>query len=205
MNQRKDGTIWLNQSSLFHVFATESSCSAERHNSALLMCVHQDVTGLSEEQCLERNAHAEELKSIIQGCLSTSNVSDNRSLADIRSSEVRPAAVSVIDNILAKSSSSWLLKRFAKKSAMLHAQEQVTVPMRPRDDIRDSFTKRNMRAMEALGSVEEDDDEDDDSSDEDEEETDSVRLGELAEADGEAEEPEPETEPEPELEPEPEA
>ena len=168
LNQRKDGSIFLNQSSLFHVFASESSCSAERHNSALLMCVHQDATGLTEEQCLERNKHAEELKTIIQGCLSTSHRSDTRSLADIRSSEVRPPAVSVIDHILAKSSSSWLLKRFQKKSAMLAAQETVSVPMRSRDAISDSFAKRNLRALEAMASVEEDDDgeQEDESSDE---------------------------------------
>ena len=64
--QRKDGSIFVNQSSLFCVFATDSCCMKERQSTALMMCVHADVTGLTPEQCEERQTHAEELRNIIQ-------------------------------------------------------------------------------------------------------------------------------------------
>ena len=71
------------------VFASNSTCMRQRKESALLMCVHADVTGLREEQCDERNKHAEELRGIVQTCLAEALVSDTRSLVEIRSSEVR--------------------------------------------------------------------------------------------------------------------
>ena len=187
-NQRKDGSVFLNQSSLFTVFATESACAQERHNSALLMCVHADATGLTEAECQKRNADAEELKNIIQACLSQSSRTDHRSLAEIRSSEVRPPAMpsQLFQAYLRKEAvgqSAWLLRKFEKKAATLKEQEQLTVGIRAlKDGEVKSIARRNRRNLERMlasvhegdGEAEDLEEEEDDSDDEDDDEDDAV-------------------------------
>ena len=156
-NQRKDGSVFMSQSSLFHVFATESNCTHERHNSALMMCVHADVTGLTDEQCAERNASAEELKDVVQACLAEANQTDTRCLHDIRASMVPPPPVSMLDVMLKQGSNAWLVNNWGKKVKTLHAQEKVAIHADRKVDSAElqSIMERNQHNMDSLLSVEE--------------------------------------------------
>jgi hypothetical protein len=108
------------------IFATDSTCPVKRRESALLMCVHADVTGLDDSVANIRNENAEELKDIVQRCLAASTVADNRTIDEIRSSEVRPAPQNTLetmrDVLLDRGSKAWLLSNFQKKVAMLQVR-----------------------------------------------------------------------------------
>ena len=213
-SQRKDGSTFVNQSSLFVVFSTDSCCLKERQNSGLLMCVHADVTGLTPEQCDERQAHAEELKAIIQKCLVHSNVADRRSLEHIRASDVRPAPKESLPDIVKDrpSSNTWLLQKFDKKVKMLEAQNKAVVQLR-RDTSETKFQsvmQHNWRSMErVLTSVdeEEEDELDEDEDEEMEKEEDDEEEGKgdtgMEEATVAAEGVQPAPEPEPQSTPAP--
>ena len=68
-NYKKDGTKFINQSSLFPVFETDSQCPHERMATVQLLCVHADVTSLNEQLREQLQADALALKQVVQRSL----------------------------------------------------------------------------------------------------------------------------------------
>lgn len=68
-NYKKDGTKFINQSSLFPVFETDSHCPHERTATVLLLCVHADVTSLNEQQREQLQGDALAVKKVVQRSL----------------------------------------------------------------------------------------------------------------------------------------
>ena len=79
-NYKKDGTKFLNQSSLFVVFAEPSTetCPHKRMATAQLLCVHADVTGLGSEVCDQVQEDATALKDVVQQCLQDGTLTINK-------------------------------------------------------------------------------------------------------------------------------
>ena len=68
-NYKKDGTKFINQSSLFTVFETEADCQHERMANVQLLCVHADVTDLDDGVRRQVQADAQALKEVVQRSL----------------------------------------------------------------------------------------------------------------------------------------
>jgi hypothetical protein len=89
-NYKKDGTKFINQSSLFTVFESDSDCPHERMATVQLLCVHADVTGLSEELQQQVQADALALKQLVQRSLHKGSLSV---VADVSSTSVSGKAL----------------------------------------------------------------------------------------------------------------
>jgi hypothetical protein len=76
-NYKKDGTKFINQSSLFTVFETDSECPSERMATVQLLCVHADVTSLNEQLRQQLQADALALKQVVQRSLHKGSFSND--------------------------------------------------------------------------------------------------------------------------------
>ena len=77
-NYKKDGTKFINQSSLFVIFQTASDCPHTKMATAQLLCVHADVTGLGPEVCKQVEDDATVLKGVVQQALQDGTLDVNK-------------------------------------------------------------------------------------------------------------------------------